>query len=78
MRQDFSSLPACRKETRMPDNSLDLESYVDPLAALIGLPIDPEHRPGSFANLERIAQMAALVMEFPLGDGDEPAPVFRP
>ena len=62
----------------MPDQPFDCEAYVDAAAALIELPIDPEHRPGVVLNLERIAQMAALVMEFPLGDTDEPAPVFRP
>jgi hypothetical protein len=45
---------------------------------LIGLPIDPAHRPGVIVNLERIAQMAMLVMEFPLPDEAEPASVFRP
>jgi len=42
------------------------------------LPIDAAHRPGVAINLERLAQMAALVMEFPLPDEAEPAPVFRP
>jgi hypothetical protein len=46
--------------------------------ALIGLPIDLAHRPGVVVNFERLAQMAALVMEFPLPDEAEPAPVFRP
>ena len=62
----------------MPDQPFDPEACVDMAAALVGLPIDPEHRPGIVLNLERIAQMAALVMEFPLPDDAEPAPVFRP
>ena len=62
----------------MADQPFDAEAYVDAAAALIGLTIDPAHRPGVVANLERIAQMAALVMEFPLPDEAEPAPVFRP
>jgi hypothetical protein len=49
----------------MAERSFDAEAYVGAAAALIGLPIDP-------------AQMAALVMEFPLPDEAEPAPVFRP
>ncbi len=61
----------------MADPTVDAEAYVDSAAALIGLPIDPEHRPGVVANLQRIAQMAALVMAFPLLDEAEPAPVFR-
>jgi hypothetical protein len=62
----------------MPEQSFDADAYVDAAAALIGLPIDPAHRPGVVLNLERIAQMAALVMDFPLPDEIEPAPVFRP
>ena len=62
----------------MPSDTFDAEACVDAAAALIGLPIDPEHRPGVVLNLERIAAMAALVMDFPLVDEIEPAPVFRP
>ena len=62
----------------MPDQPFDPETYVDAAAALIGLPIDPEYRSGVILNLERIAEMAALVMEFPLPDDAEPVPVFRP
>jgi hypothetical protein len=57
---------------------LDVETYVDAAAALIDLPIAPEHRPGVVLNLGRVAAMAALVMEFPLPDDVEAAPVFRP
>jgi len=62
----------------MAEQSFDAEAYVDAAAALIGLRIDPAHRPGVIVNFERLAQMAALVMEFPLPDETEPAPVFRP
>ena len=62
----------------MTDQPFEPEVYVDAAAALIGLPIDPVHRPGVVVNLERLAQMAALVMEFPLPEDAEPAPVFRP
>jgi hypothetical protein len=62
----------------MADQPVDPEAYVDAAAALIGLPIDPAHRPGVIVNLERIAQMAALVMEFALPEEAEPAPVLRP
>ena len=46
----------------------DLGAYVDAAAALIGLSLDPAHRPGVILNMQRIAEMAALVMEFPLPD----------
>jgi hypothetical protein len=62
----------------MADQPFDAAAYVDATAALIGLPIDPAHRPGVILNMERIAEMAAMVMEFPLPDEVEPAPVFQP
>jgi hypothetical protein len=62
----------------MADQAFDAEAYVDVAAKLVGLPLDPAHRPGVVLNIERIAQMAALVMEFPLPDETEPAPVFQP
>jgi hypothetical protein len=65
-------------EGSVADRSFDAEAYVDAAAALIGLPLDPAHRPGIVLNLERIAQMAALVMAFPLPEETEPAPVFEP
>ncbi len=61
----------------MADRHFDAERYVDAAAALIGLPLDPAHRPGVILNLERIAEMAALVMAFSLPEKTEPAPVFR-
>jgi len=61
----------------LADHPFDAESHVDAAAALIGLPLDPSHRPGVILNIERIAEMAALVMAFPLSEETEPAPVFR-
>jgi hypothetical protein len=61
----------------MPDPT-DIEAYVDAAAQLVGLPLDPAHRPGAVLNLGRIAQMAALVMEFSLPEETEPAPVYEP
>jgi hypothetical protein len=65
-------------EALLVDRPTDVETYVDAAAALIGLPLDPAHRPGVILNMQRIAEMAALVMAFPLPDGTEPAPVFLP
>ena len=62
----------------MTEEPFDAEAYVDAAAKLIGLPIDPAHRPGVVLNLERIAQMAALVMAFDLPEETEPAPVYVP
>ncbi len=62
----------------MADRPFDAAAYVDAATALIGLPLDPAHRPGVILNIERIAEMAALVMAFPLPEETEPAPVFLP
>jgi hypothetical protein len=51
---------------------------VDAAAAVIGLPIAPEHRPGVVQFLGGMLGAGALVMEFPLPDDVEAAPVFRP
>ena len=56
----------------------DVESYVERAAALIALPLSPEHKPGVVANLGRTAAIAKLVTEFPLPDDVEPGPVWRP
>jgi len=61
----------------MADKPFDAEAYVDAAAALTGMPIAAEHRPGVVVNMERIAAMAKLVMDFPLPDEVEPGPVFR-
>ena len=61
----------------MADPEYDFEAYMDAAAMLIGLPIAPEQRQGVVQNLERIAQMAALVEAFPLPDEIEPSPMFR-
>jgi Protein of unknown function (DUF4089) len=61
-----------------PPANPSLEPLVDQLAQLIELPLAPEHRPGVIANFERTAVIAQLVMEFPLGDDVEIAPIFQP
>ena len=55
-----------------------IEQYVDAASAALALPISPAHRPGVIENFSRLAQLAALVNEFPLGAEDEPAPVWKP
>jgi len=59
-------------------DDFDSAGYIDAAAALIGLTLDPAHRPGVIVNLDRIAALAALVMNFPLPEETEPAPVFQP
>ena len=53
-----------------------LGALVDAQSAVVGLPIPASHRAGVILNMERIAQMAALVTSSPLPPEVEPAPVF--
>lgn len=63
----------------MTDSSRsDLEAHVNAAATLLALPIAPAHRPGVVLYMGVIAAAAALVMEFPLADEVEAAPVFAP
>ncbi len=56
----------------------DSAECVDRIASLVGLPLNPDHRPGVVVNFERIQTIAQLVMEFPLPEEIEAAPVFEP
>lgn len=56
----------------------DWEAYVDGMAALQGLTLDPARRAETAVQLERIAGMAQLLDEFPLQAEVEVAPVFQP
>ena len=53
-----------------------LKLQVDAAIASAGLAIEPAWRAGIDAHFEAIAKAAALVMEFPLDDELDPAPVF--
>lgn len=55
-----------------------IESYVSAASAALELPITPSQRPGVIENFTRLAQLAALVNEFPLAPEDEPAPLWKP
>ena len=52
--------------------------YVDLAAAVIRLPIPPQHREGVARHVEAAATMVRPLLEFELGDSVEPAPVFEP
>jgi hypothetical protein len=49
---------------------------VDALAELAGLTLHPDHRAGTIENLERLAAMAQLFLDFPLEREIAPANVF--
>jgi 1-carboxybiuret hydrolase subunit AtzG-like len=52
--------------------------YAERAAAAIGLPLDPERRPAVGQQLAGLLAAAALVLDFPLPDEVEAAPVFGP
>ena len=57
--------------------TFDAEAYVDHMAAVMAIPIEPAWKPTVVANMATTATIAALVMEFPLDDEIEPATVFE-
>lgn len=57
---------------------MDHSAYIDATAALLGLKISAEQRPGVLGFFDLAAQMAALVEGLPLTPADEAANVFRP
>jgi len=54
------------------------EAEVERLAALLGLPLEPESRAAVAKHLDGLLTVAYLLAEFPLPDDVEPAPIFRP
>jgi hypothetical protein len=56
----------------------DAQPYVQATSELLQLTIPPAAEMGVRANLVRMSAIASLVMEFPLEDECEPAPVFQP
>jgi Protein of unknown function (DUF4089) len=57
-------------------DAASLKLQIDGAIASAGLRIEPEWRPGIDAHFEAIAKAAALVIELPLDDELDPAPVF--
>jgi hypothetical protein len=56
----------------------DPEAHAEAMAKAMGLTIRPEWRPTVVANVKATAEVAGLVMSFPLDDTIEPATVFEP
>ena len=55
----------------------DLNAWMDANAVLLGLTIAPEWRDSVRLHLRITRELAQRVMEFPLPDDTDPAPVFR-
>jgi len=54
------------------------EADVEGVAALLGLPIEPESRAAVAEILTGLLDAARMLAEFPLPDDAEPAAIFRP
>lgn len=55
-----------------------IAAYVDQAAPLMGLTLTAEQRDGVIRNLLTTFAVARLVIDFPLPDETDAAPVFRP
>jgi hypothetical protein len=55
-----------------------IEAYVDAAAAVLELPLAPEHRPGVLRYFGLAAEMAEMVNGLSLAIQDEPAEAFVP
>ena len=55
---------------------LDVKAYADTMAKALGLPLTAEYAPQVEANLGVAFRLVQLVLDFPLPDEAEPAPVF--
>jgi hypothetical protein len=62
----------------MAEKRIDPTEFVEQAAAMIGLPLQPEHQPGVVDNFARIMAIAQLLIEFPLPEETEAGPVFKP
>jgi hypothetical protein len=62
----------------MTEKILDIEQYVEQMALVLDLSLDPSHKPGVVDNMTRTAAIAQLVLEFSLPPDLEVAPVFQP
>ena len=62
----------------MTEKILDLEEYVEQMALVLNLPINPDHKPGTLDNFARIAAIAQIVLEFPLPPDIEAASIYQP
>jgi hypothetical protein len=63
---------------RQPLTTAQVAAYVDAAAVVLDIALAAEYRGGVVANLERLLQMGAEIMSFPLPDEAELAPVFQP
>lgn len=56
---------------------VELDAYMDASAAMLGLRIEPAWRDSIRFNLATTFRLGAVVLDDPLDDEAEPAPVFE-
>ncbi len=61
-----------------PPNDKERAATLDAMLRLLDLTIAEAWRATALANMKVIDEQARLVLEFPLEDEDEPAPIFTP
>jgi hypothetical protein len=66
------------KQSSLPLDDDTAGAVVDAMLPMLRLEIDPAWRAEIIANLKVNARMAQRVLEFPLDDELDVAPVFRP
>ncbi len=54
----------------------ELDGYIDAGTALLGIPMRPEWRDAVRQHLQVSFHLGRLVLDFPLPDEADPAPVF--
>jgi hypothetical protein len=56
----------------------EIVEWVEQMAQILDLPLEPDYRAGVIGNFTRTAAIAQQVLEFPLPDDLEIAPTFEP
>ena len=54
----------------------DPEALIEAMSPLVGLTLTPESRAKTVVHLRIAAEQAELLLSEPIGDDEEPAPVF--
>ncbi len=62
----------------MSDDAFDTERFVDLAAALNGIGLGPDRRPGVIANFNSFIALHDRVRGYEAPDAPDPLPVFRP
>jgi hypothetical protein len=62
----------------MSEENRDIERLVEAMAPALGITLAENSRAAVITHLDIAFRMAALVMDFPLDDREEPAAVFVP